>query len=400
MSNYFFILLSFSLFGGPLFGQNIANIPSKSLATDRARIKIANFASIDGGGIYKVLRTDINTPLRAACAGFTKQTDTTLDDVFKPEFFKRLHNEGFNTLKLAAYDGIWRGIDFNNSAEVESTLAKFEKIINLTSSNHMYSVITYHPKFGTDPEDYMTAFWKVFAPKFAGRSNVIYELTNEPVANISELTDADFQKYKRIYDLIRSTAPQTHIILFSCAIVSGDSTSVKVGADKFNAKGGIDWTKSSMGYHLYYTGGTASFLRVLHRAYPAIPTEQNFPKRPAYAVLAGVRADDPHRSDPMDNELFAVQTAEKMGAGWFHWHFENLYKFDINYPLLKSDALAKGYFWGIEPYTPPVALLSKYLMLPMPKKSTIALHSRNYSVNGKKKRFPGRNEFLNRGATK
>lgn len=371
--------------------------PSVSLPTDRGRIKVAEFPAPGGGSAYKVLRTEIGTPLRGACAGFTKSIDTLGDDVFKPEYFDRLRREGINTLKLAAYDGIWRGIDFNNQREVDSVFAKFEKIINLTSNRGMYSVITYHPKFGIDPEDYMTAFWKAFAPKFANRTHVIYELTNEPVGNIVELTDEDYRKYKRIYDLIRASAPNTHIILFSCATLGGDSTTVKTAADRFNNQGGIDWTRTSVGYHLYYTGGSAAHLRVLHRAYPAFPTEQNYPKTPEYAVMAGVRSDDPHRSQPMDGETFAVQTAEKMGAGWFHWHWENLYKFDANYPLLKQDAVAKGYFWGADPYKPPTTAFRAQGAGAGPRQSRIA---REIRIDGRASARPGQRKTTSQGISK
>ena len=129
----------------------------------------------------------------------------------------------------------------------------------------MYIIIDYHPVGGHDSPDAIQ-WWTQIAPRYKDRTHVIYELANEPVAwNAANYQADDIQFEEDLYSLIRSFAPDTHIILWSFANGTGPMLQmVNQGTD-------IDYSNASVGYHPY--GYDEQAIIALRSVYPTINTE-------------------------------------------------------------------------------------------------------------------------------
>lgn len=249
--------------------------------------------------------------------------------------------------------------DFSKPAEVQHCLNVIEAAVNNASANGMYVCINFHSAFqGPLNIAYARQFWNVVAPYFKNRTHVIYEFSNEPVPNATTfyLGDRgnDTKWQAELYNICRSAAPNTFILIMSPPSVEGDFSNnnpfVK-GVQKFESLvGSVDWTKTGVGYHTYYMGWDGANnkrlessvpIRALHRAYPAMPTEISWP--------AGV-VNELNTGTSMDGELYQIQTLERLGVGWWLWavsHPDNSTEgWYRNWPKAKADAMAKGYFWA------------------------------------------------------
>jgi len=77
----------------------------------------------------------------------------------------------------------------------------------------------------------------------------------------------------------------------------------------------IDWTKTSVAYHLYNndsvagSAAKAANLRNLHSRFPAWPSENNFPSTVSNATLG---ITDSFRSASFDNDTYVNQTCERL----------------------------------------------------------------------------------------
>ena len=142
---------------------------------------------------------------------------------------------------------------------------------------------------------------------------------------------------KELYDRARGLAPDTHQILLTFAnTASYDQVSMRLVAERLSAiGGGIDWTKSSVGFHPYQTAKSSAPIVDLVRQFPAVNTEQNLPGNEGCVA--------------MDGEEFGVQTMERLGLSWFHWMVHSPENFEANYlGLVLPDARAKGYLWEFD----------------------------------------------------
>jgi hypothetical protein len=129
----------------------------------------------------------------------------------------------------------------------------------------MYVIIDYHPVGGHDRDDAI-AWWTVIAPRYRDRTHVLYELANEPVAwQPADYGAADVAFEEELYQLIRSSAPDTHIIVWTFANAAGPMLDV-VGQGS-----SISYENASVGYHPY--DYSESDVLALRAAYPVINTE-------------------------------------------------------------------------------------------------------------------------------
>ena len=186
-------------------------------------------------------------------------------------------------------------------------------------------------------------FWTHVAPRYANHSNVFYELANEPVAYHPEsYTDDDLRKQEFLYALIRSLAPETHIVLLSFAntarpLVPENNPVIDV-VSRLN---GIDWSNASVGIHPYRTLSTAILLAIQAHA-PILITELDIP------VHAGGL---PNLFTSIDSAEYGHQPLERLGISWFGWGIEGPEKLHRHFERgVLQDAKAKGYLW--EPESP------------------------------------------------
>lgn len=322
---------------------------SGPISTDRGRLKIEKIADIKGGDSLFVVRTDAGTPLRGASPWIEKK-QTELSSI-REEFIKDQSDAGMNSIRLIWFEawqqaaGYEAYTNFDNPEEVAHCLKMIEKYVDLCSKYGMYCIINFHSKFGAEYDiAYAKQMWTVVAAYFKDRTHVAYETANEPSDDFNVwMGEEEMQKHVDIYNLVKEHAPNTmQFVLTPNRLPDSYPTAVDL-ADKLTSMTSIDWSNTVVGYHLY--AGSLNGIRNLHKKYPALPTENNFP------VNSGANKD-PWGGVSMDGDYYTSQTCEKMGIGWFHWAiskdcdcYEGWY---ANWPIMLSDALTKGWYWGKE----------------------------------------------------
>lgn len=341
-----------------------AHSQSAPLPTDRARIVVANIpdAYDAGGPSLKVLRTDTDHPLRA---GTVWIWDKPPQD--QPEsYYASMRSKGLNAVRMVLFD-VWETeaytpgptftpTDWNDPDYRTRTLARMERAVNFASAHGMYVIINCHNKIPNYDAAYADALWTHVSPYFANRTHVIYEAANEPMSSIGRSGNLEaehpgrLQQLKTTYNIIRAAAPDTHVMIFSPPGINDHAVGTGMGdlAEAFAAlPGEVDWSKTSLAYHLYNTDGAwmpqAQNLRNLHARFAGWPSENNFPASVSSATLG---ITDKWRSGSYPGHEFINQTCEFLGLGWSMWNINGPEQLDRNWPVLWADAVAKGYTWA------------------------------------------------------
>jgi len=345
---------------------------SASLATDRQRVAIQCIA--DGknpsGPRLNVLRSDQGTPLRAGTAWVWKPNETPAKES-PPEFFEQMRQGGMNAVRVIAFD-VWEAeayggqflTNFDDPVFLNKLRALLEKTVNHCSRYGMYCILNAHNKIGSFNPAVNQKFWKVMAPYFANRTHVVFEQTNEPwggsgvEANYAFTQGAALAALRAGYNEIRAAASNTHIMVLTPTGVNGwgyvDAMAHVAGLFDRQPGPAIDWTNTSVAYHLYATDSqfgspNAENLRNLHARYAGWPSENNFPASVSNATLG---ISDTWRSGSYLGEEYINETSERLGLGWSMWNIENATQFARNHPLLINDARAKGYLWRFDAKVP------------------------------------------------
>jgi subfamily B ATP-binding cassette protein MsbA len=270
-------------------------------------------------------------------------------------YYRRLRKLGVNAIRIVCFDA-WQQAngyihyDVLDPAELSALAAEIDVIVDLAGAHGLYAMIDYHTSGACDPIR-LHAFWKAIASRYAFRPHVFYELANEPVAWFPrDYTSAALELQKSTYNLVRSLAPDTHLVLFTFPNLIGEPGDPSM-ADIVASVPGIDWTNASVGVHPYKTGHTSQPLLALRSRFPVLNTEMN----------AACPAGDPFHAEPMDGHEWGVQTMETLGISWFVWDTETPAKFESKFIAgLIADAAGKGYLWKPSPtgFQSPSALES------------------------------------------
>ena len=357
------IVLVLAAAGGSLMAREET---SHSLPTDRGRIQVVEIPdAANPSQRLKVLRTDAGTPLRAGTAwvwsGEPQEPPAS--------YYRQMREAGLNAVRIILFD-VWTqeqgqaAYDWSNPEYRRAMLERLERAVNLCSQNGLHAILNAHNKSPSPHPKYQeplnTDLWTAVAPFFAARTHVAYELANEPIPGAGRDGKLDpehertLESLVRVHALARKLAPETHLMILTPCGVSGWGTATAMGnlTRHFEKLSGpIDWTKTSVAYHLYHadTGlfPKAENLRAFHRSYPGWPSENNFPPGFPGGKL-GAQAGDDERSVKFGDEEFLLQTCERLGLGWSQWHINGPENFKRNWPLLWSDAKAKGYAWKPE----------------------------------------------------
>jgi hypothetical protein len=186
---------------------------------------------------------------------------------------------------------------------VGQNAAKADSLVAWTSQAGLYLVITIGcgTHNGQFDRTQATAFWNFYAPRYKDRTHVIYELQNEPQFVCNETySDSTIQFEKDMYDLIRSKAPNTMILMFTFAGIEHASFALQDIRKLTN----VSWSNAAVAYHGYTWCATAaqekdSIGAVIRAGYAYINTE--------YA----------------DAGDWTVQTKlyEQMGIGWLNFQY-------------------------------------------------------------------------------
>jgi hypothetical protein len=103
--------------------------------------------------------------------------------------------------------------------------------------------------------DYTRKFWKFYAPRYADQTHVVYEILNEGCMATSHCVDTVMDLYRECYNIIRESAPYTHVLFLSHSNLKGGIDPLFEDVDRLGPD--IDWTNASIAFHGY--GTTAAF---------------------------------------------------------------------------------------------------------------------------------------------
>ena len=216
---------------------------------------------------------------------------------------------------------------------VQQQIPYIDYAVDMAATHNTYVMINNSIQPGGYDLAQLKAFWSVVAPRYANRTHVFYEMTNEPVnggpvwGNAPQYTNQVLSDLKSVYSIMRQGAPNTHIVMFTAPNLFPDCATYASMIAKVQ---GIDWTKTSVGFHHYH--GTERFgednLRCLRDKYPLLMTETNYWMNPDVSNLRD-----------------ALDVYEKLKMSWFsldgrgnaaHLQYEII-------PQLSQD----GYYWEL-----------------------------------------------------
>ena len=244
-------------------------------------------------------------------------------------YWRSVHDLGLNAVRLDV-----KTVQVGRT--VEEQLPYLDRAIDLAAQNRMYIMFKTSVKPGGYDLDLLIDFWRVAAPRYKNRTNVLYELTNEPVSgpspwgNANQWTDRVIADLTQVYRLMRAAAPETHIVLFSTPNLYPDCASYKKVIAKMQ---GVDWSKASVGFH-HYTG-TEQFgeagIQCLRQSYPLVMTETNY-----WMPDGAARSTAPT----------TLRLYEKLGISWFS--LDGKGSFEHLKDEILPDLHAQGYTWSVE----------------------------------------------------
>jgi hypothetical protein len=194
---------------------------------DRGRVQVR-----DGN-----LLTDKGTRLRGATLGIDAAPDAQLDQA---TFDELSQGTGLNAFHVYLE---------NYANETGVYAAQADQLVELTSQAGMYLVLGIGGGRGNATFDLakVRSFWDFYAPRYAQRSHVIYEIQNQP----EQTCDAPFKAEtldmeREAYARIRALAPDTHIALFS---YHGVPTAAALKSSLDAMVGLVDWSRASVAFH-------------------------------------------------------------------------------------------------------------------------------------------------------
>ncbi|MGO8672921.1 MAG: malectin domain-containing carbohydrate-binding protein [Capsulimonadaceae bacterium] len=300
--------------------------PYRPLPTDRGRVVVDHSLG------FPRLLTDKGTPLRGAAIPWdARHTVTTVDEVPSQETLDRFATVyGMNAVHLYL-----EKFDTNPDGSTNGGVneAACDLMVDRCSKAGLYLIITIGNGNAPNLNCYFPSmnlartFWKVYAPRYSQRTHVIYEIQNEPgpeVQNLAEImsapdqnhtpqpvpanacsdgqwTEDEYRNEVELYNIIRSRAPESHIMMFSwCDFDNADKAREAVA---FASAHGVDWTRTSVSIHGYVEAGLLE---------PTIQTFLADANNPA--ALDCTEVSDGPRADE-------VQAYEAHHVGWllFTW---------------------------------------------------------------------------------
>ena len=129
-----------------------------------------------------------------------------------------------------------------------------DQMIDWTDSAGLYAIIVIGGP-GCDIS-YTNSFWSFYAPRYANRTHVIYEIKNEPEGSLHQPSTACVTDMnKQAYSTIRSLAPNTAILLFSYGWFENGPGLVQ---DINAVSSVVSWSNAGVAFHGYQEACLAS----------------------------------------------------------------------------------------------------------------------------------------------
>jgi hypothetical protein len=183
--------------------------------------------------------TDTGSLLR----GFTIGIDLNPDLAIPQSLFDDAANDGLNTVLV--YLENWADVTGKNFAQADQIVAEAAKA-------RLYVILAIggglpgngHAGNGWFDIEKVRSFWKLYAPRFANQTHVLYEAQNQPETACSvPFQQATIDMEREAFALIRGLAPATPILLFSYRSTPDAATLI----DALDRVGGaVDWSNAAV----------------------------------------------------------------------------------------------------------------------------------------------------------
>ncbi|MER5430085.1 glycoside hydrolase family 5 protein [Streptomyces sp. NPDC002588] len=205
------------------------------------------------------------------------------------------------------------------------------RLVDMATARGMYVIVDWHTIHPGDPHedlDNALKFFKAIAERHKGKSNVIYEIANEP----HHVPWSTIKRYaERVIPVIRSRDPDSVILVPTRAWATMgfalQSDEKEVVADPVRA------TNVMYTFHFYAQAGREQFLRVLDRASA---------KLPVFVTEWGAASWNGRNNDfPMAQKYIDLMAKRKIG--WTNWALSDNHK-DLS--VFKKGACSAGKFAG------------------------------------------------------
>jgi len=230
------------------FGADAGQAPDARqvpVASTRGRIQVAG----------NTLVTDRGTPLR----GIDIPIDLTPNFPLSLGLFEEIaERQGLNAVE----------VNLEYWADPSgSHLAQADQIVAQAGEAGLYVILGIgggpagngHPGNGWFDIEKVRSFWQLYAPRYKDKTHVFYQLQNQPDLSCSAPWPADTLAMEReAYTLVRSLAPETHIVLFSYREMP---TPELLAGSLDQVAGVVDWSNASIGM-----GGIVNCIDTAHFA--------------------------------------------------------------------------------------------------------------------------------------
>jgi hypothetical protein len=172
---------------------------------------------------------------------------------------------------------------FNPSGNDDYLNNRLKPIVDYCTSNDLYAIIDFHQIDNTTGEHDTQAkqFWEYMAPKFKDYSNVLYEVFNEPIDDISQDAASRWNDYRpraqAWVDIVRSQAPDNLVL------VGGPIWSQNIGPAADNPVQGTNIVYVGHTYPVNWNSWLQGQFSTCADKYPVILTEWGFGKETDFA---------------------------------------------------------------------------------------------------------------------
>jgi hypothetical protein len=225
-------------------------IPDLTLADITVRAR----PHIDTSLGYNVILSDLSSILRGVSLSFDGGDPYNPDQIKKIPTLAQLeslvNDHGYNTVHMYLEGDAGQNPD---PVGINETLA--DQLVELTRAAKMYLIIT----IGNNGEngaihslEKTLDFWTLYGAKYKDETHVIFEAHNEPVSLINQnWTAQDWDNQAKMYETIRSVAPDSMVLLGSFMSFYGASPAI-AGADGLKAQFPDIWNNAGFAFHAYW----------------------------------------------------------------------------------------------------------------------------------------------------
>lgn len=279
---------------------------------------------------HNTLVTDQGTRIRGSTFWLYGWMGNKVEFAQSETAWNNFHPNRLNGVRLAcAYRP-----DHSDNLSLDEYEVLLDGLIDRAAEAGIYVLLEYHYYPGSYSMSGATDFWSRFAPRYADRTHVIYELTNEPVSWApKDYQDSDLRDFEELWRLCDSHAPETPIIILSFANVGYDGATPREVADRLQ---GIDWSKTLVGFHTYWRESSER-MQDLKEGYPVACTE--------------FMDCEWHETKPLDGICQHSVRLEQLGISWWQWEImETESEMNQTMPRMVQGNKDAGTWWEADDY--------------------------------------------------